>query len=94
MSEIKDYLSKYIETKNKLKELEKKSEKYNKIIQDYMTKENVNMVFHEHEDIKYHFKKSIVSRESISKKEMPIDIWDKYCKSSSYVMISLKQIKK
>ena len=42
MSDFKDFLTKYIKTKNKLKELEKKNEKYNKIIQEYMTKENIN----------------------------------------------------
>lgn len=93
MSEIKDYLSKYIETKNKIKDLEKKAEKYNKIIQDYMTKESLNTIEHFHEDSTYNFKKSIVSRESISKKELPREIWDKYCKSSSYVMITFKESK-
>lgn len=91
MNEIKDYVSKYIETKNKLKELEKKSEKYNKIIQDYMTKENTNSFDHEYENQKYNIKKSIVSRQSVSKKDMPIDVWEKYSKYSSYVMISLKK---
>jgi|Laugresu1bdmlbsd_1035121.scaffolds.fasta_scaffold06897_2 hypothetical protein len=93
MNDIKDYFSKYIETKNKLKELEKKADKYNKIIQDYMTKENINSFEHDHEDKTYKFKKSIVARESISKKELPSEIWDKYCKSTSYVMISMKEIK-
>jgi hypothetical protein len=93
MSDFKDFLSKYIETKNKLKELEKKTEKYNKMIQEYMTKENMNYLIHEHDNQKYKFKKSIVSRDTISKKDLPLDIWDKYSKSSSYVMLHLSKMK-
>jgi hypothetical protein len=93
MSDFRDFLSKYIETKNKLKELEKKNEKYNKIIQEYMTKESLNSLVHEYDNQKYKFKKSIISRDTISKKDLPIDVWDKYSKSSSYVMLSLTKIK-
>lgn len=93
MSDFKDFLSKYIETKNKLKELEKKNEKYNKIIQEYMTKENINSLIHEHDNQKYKFKKSVISRDIISKKDLPLDIWDKYSKSSSYIMLALTKIK-
>lgn len=93
MSDFKDFLSKYIETKNKLKELEKKTEKYNKMIQEYMVKENMNSLIHEHDNQRYKFKKSIVSRDTISKKDLPVDIWDKYSKSSSYVMLHLSKMK-
>lgn len=93
MSDFKDFLSKYIETKNKLKELEKKTEKYNKMIQEYMTKENMNSLIHEHDNQKYKFKKSVVSRDTISKKDLPVDVWDKYSKSSSYVMLHLSKLK-
>lgn len=91
-----DILTKFIETKSKIDELEKKHEKYRKMIEEYMMKEDLEKIEHYNQvdGQKYKLKKMMMSRETISKKELPKDIWDKYCKSSTYSMIRLTKSKK
>jgi uncharacterized protein Yka (UPF0111/DUF47 family) len=86
-------LTKFIELKIKLDELQDRYEKYRKIIEDHMIKENITSIEHSIDNQKYKIKKSLLSRESISKKELPKDIWDKYCKSSSYTTLRITKIK-
>ena len=41
----------------------------------------------------YEVKKSEQSREFVTKKDMPADIWDKYAKKSSFSVLALKPLK-
>lgn len=91
MSSIQSDLSKFIETKLKLDELQKRHDKYRKIIEEHMIKEGLNMINHKIDNQNYKIKKSLMSRESISKKELPQEIWDKYCKSSSYSTLRISK---
>jgi hypothetical protein len=93
MSSIQSDLSKFIETKLKLDELQKRHDKYRKIIEEHMIQEGLNTIHHKIENQSYKIKKSLMSRESISKKELPQEIWDKYCKSSSYSTLRISKIK-
>ena len=85
--EDRELFTKFIQTKQKLDELQEKHDKYRKYIEEYMLRENLTSVEHSFDGKKYNIKKSLMSRESISKKDLPEDIWDKYCKSSSYTTI-------
>lgn len=40
----------------------------------------------------YRVKLTNMTRESLSKKDCPKDIWSKYCKTSSYSMIKLESL--
>ena len=94
MSSIQSDLSKFIETKIKLDELQKRHDKYRKIVEEHMIKEEVNSFDHSFDNQSYKIKKSLMSRESISKKELSQEIWDKYCKSSTYSILRISKIKK
>jgi len=86
-------LTKFIETKLKLDELQKRHDKYRKIIEEHMMNDGLTSLEHTVDSQKYKIKKSLMSRESISKKELPQDIWDKYCKSSSYTTLRITKAK-
>ena len=86
-------LTKFIETKIKLDELQKRHDKYRKIVEEYMLQEGFTSLEHILDNQKYKIKKSLMSRESISKKELPQEIWDKYCKSSSFTTLRISKAK-
>lgn len=86
-------ISKFIEIKLKLDELQDRYDKYRKIVEDHMSIQEIKSIEHTVDDKKYKIKKSFLSRESISKKELPKEIWDKYCKSSSYSTLRLTKMK-
>jgi len=83
----RELFTKFIQIKQKIDELQERHDRYRKNIEEYMLKENLNAVEHAVDGKTYNIKKSLMSRESISKKELPEDIWDRYCKSSSYTTI-------
>lgn len=86
-------ISKFIEIKIKIDELQKRYDKYRKIIEDTMIQQGISSIEESFNGQNYKIKKSLMSRESISKKELPKDIWDKYCKSSSYTTLRITKIK-
>ncbi len=86
-------LTKFIETKIKLDELQKRHDKYRKIVEEHMLQDGLTSLDHTIDNQKYQIKKSLMSRESISKKELPQEIWDRYCKSSSYTTLRISKIK-
>ena len=90
---ISETISKFIETKNKLEDLQKRHERYRKIIEDYMINEGVVELSHELSNDSYQIKKTLTTRESISKKELPKEVWDRYSKTSSYSIIRIKKLK-
>lgn len=88
-----EYLTKFIETKNKLSELEKRHEKYRRLIEEYMNKNEISNISHNIDDISYNIKKTLSSRQTLSKKDVPQDIWNRYCKTSSFSVISVSKDK-
>jgi len=89
---ISESLTKFIEIKNKLEELQKRHEKYRKVVEEHMIKEGVTELSHRIENDSYQIKKTLTSRETISKKELPRDVWERYSKSSSYSIIRVKKL--
>ena len=86
-------ITKFIEIKHKLDELQERYDRHRKNIEDYMIRENMTSIEHTVDNQKYRIKKSILSRESVSKKDIPDDIWNKYCKSSSYTTLRISKLK-
>lgn len=86
-------ISKFIETKIKMDELQKRHDKYRKIVEEHMIQNGITSIEHPVNGQNYKIKKSLLSRESISKKELPQDIWDRYCKSSSYTTLRITKLK-
>ena len=83
----RELFTKFIQIKQKLDELQERHDRYRKNIEEYMAKEDITSIEHTVDGKNYNVKKSLMSRESISKKELPEDIWNKYCKSSSFTTI-------
>lgn len=86
-------ISKFIETKLKMDELQKRHDKYRKIVEEHMLQQGLVSIEQTVNGQNYKIKKSLLSRESISKKELPQDIWDRYCKSSSYTTLRISKLK-
>ena len=84
-SKITDAISKYIEIKEKLAELEKKADKCRDYIEYYMNKDDLNEIPFS----SYLVKKYTLTRETISKKDVPKHIWDEYHKKSSSTVIRI-----
>jgi hypothetical protein len=94
MSKISETIAKWIEMKEKIAELEKKHEKYRNMIQDFMEKDDITELPYVYSNNKkYSIKKSILHRETLSKKDIPSHLWDQYHKTSSYTMIRLGEKK-
>jgi hypothetical protein len=76
-------------------EWEKRHDKYRKIIEEYMRDRDVVTIPHtdEHEN-EYEVKKLALSRETLAKKDVPVDVWEKYSKATRYTMIRLDKKKK
>lgn len=87
---LSETITKWIETKQRLSELEKKHEKYRSIIQSAMEKDNLSELQHTDKadpSKKYVIKKSTLHRETISKNDIPVHLWEQYHKTSSYIVI-------
>lgn len=90
---ISDSITKFIEIKTKLTELEKRYEKYRKIVENHMNDNELSKITHTIGDDTYSIKKTSMSRQSVCKKDLPADIWNKYCKTSMYNVINVNKIK-
>ena len=93
MSDIESTISKFIETKNKLEDLQKRHERYRKIIEEHMISEGVVELTQKVDSDSYQIKKTLMNRETISKKELPKEVWDRYSKASSFSIIRVKKLK-
>jgi hypothetical protein len=84
---------KFIEIKEKLSELEKKHEKYRKMVEDIMIYDNVNTISHKSGNDTYQIKKTLSARQSVCKADLPEEIWEKYAKTSTFHIIRVDKIK-
>ena len=89
MSNIDDILEKWEECKNQASYYEKESEKYKKAVQDYMTKKDKNTISGKI----YTVSRRNNTREQLSKNNIPIELWQKYCNRFSYMSYHLKKNK-
>jgi hypothetical protein len=82
-----EIIAKFIEAKQKLAEWEKRHEKYKTMIEEHMRERDLATLDHTIDDTSYQIKKLIMNRETLCKKDVPNDIWEKYSKSTRYTMI-------
>jgi hypothetical protein len=73
-------LDKWYQTKQEIAELEKKLDKYKKIADKYFDYNDIDTI----SDSYFILKKREITKHTVSKKELPIDIWNKYSKESTY----------
>ena len=82
-----DVIAKFIESKQKIAEWEKRHEKYKTQLEEYMRDRDLTTIDHTNDGTSYQIKKLIMNRETLCKKDVPADIWERYSKSTRYTMI-------
>jgi len=85
--EILTWISEWNKYKNIIAEHEKKMEIYKNKVIEYMKDNELSTI----NTTDFSVKQSKYSRETLSKKDLPSDIWNKYCKSSSYYIYKLTE---
>lgn len=85
--DIETLLEKWFETKQKISELEEKCEKYKRCTERIMNNKDINEIstsFHK-------VKRREITRTSLSKKDVPKDIWNKFSKENTYSVYYLTE---
>ena len=88
-NDIDDLLDTWYKTKIQIASLEKKCEKYKKYCEKIMNNNEENSIT----SSDYVLKRTQTTRSTVSKKDLPKDIWNKYSKESSFPIYYLKQKK-
>lgn len=85
-STIKKYIEEWSKLKNSIASQEKEMEKYKSKVIDYMNKNEIQSLVADN----FIVKSTKCKRETISKADLPLDIWEKYSKSSSYYIYKIE----
>lgn len=88
-----EVIAKFIEAKQKIAEWEKRHEKYKTMIEEHMRDRDLATIDHTIDETSYQIKKLIMNRETLCKKDVPADIWERYSKSTRYTMIRVDKKK-
>ena len=88
-TEIEKIAEKWFKYKQELSEIEKKVQKYKELLEGEMNNQGVNYLSTK----KFEISRISCSKNTISKKDVPKEVWDSYSKKSKYFMYSLKEIK-
>ena len=86
--DIDELLQKWYETKAEIATLEKKCEKYKRCSEKIMENMNKNLL----STSKFILKKVDMTRNTISKNDVPVEIWNKYSKETSFSSFYLTSI--
>lgn len=78
--DTEDLLDNWYKTKQEISILEKKCEKYKKVAEKLMSQTQKNTL----KSTSYSLKKIDISKHTISKNDVPDEIWNKYSKRTSY----------
>ena len=78
--DIKNLIQKWADAKTEIADLEKKINKYKRVVDRFMDEKGNNTVT----SSDYTLRRKEMSRATISKKNVPKKIWDEYSKSSTY----------
>lgn len=87
--DIDDLLDKWYEAKQTIAELEKKQDKYKKLAEKLMSSSGSNSL----SSSSYKLSRKNMIRLSLSKKDVPDDIWNRYAKQISYSAYYIKKQK-
>jgi hypothetical protein len=88
-SNIDEILNKWYKAKEEISILEKDCEKYKSIITNNMDSKGEDEIIGKN----YHVKRNIICKKTISKNNIPSNIWDLYSKSSVYPLFQIKKRK-
>ena len=89
VSDICALLQKWSEAKSEIIELEKKIDKYKRLANRIMDKNDGNTI----NSLEYKLTRKEISRTSISKKDVPKETWNKYSRTSTYTAYYLSKKK-
>lgn len=78
--DTEDLLDNWYKAKQEICVLEQKCEKYKKVADKLMTQTEKNTL----KSLSYSLKKIDISKHTISKNDVPNEIWDRYSKKTSY----------
>ena len=87
VSKIKEAVEEWYKAKEKVAFYEKQSEKLKQQVIDYMKNKEVETLV----TTNYVVSKKSMSRDSLSKKDVPDDVWKKYAKNISYDAYYIKE---
>jgi len=87
ISKIKEAVEEWYKAKEKVTFYEKQSEKLKQQVIEYMKNKEVESLV----TTNYVVSKKSMSRDSLSKKDVPDDIWKKYAKNISYDAYYIKE---
>lgn len=87
MDQIKEKVSEWYKMKEQAAFFEKKANKLRSEIIDYMNDIKIDSIL----TTDYIVKKKEMSRESVTKKDLPEDVWKKYCKQLNYETLTIKE---
>lgn len=79
-TDIQNLLKKWADAKTEIADLEKKIEKYKRVVNRFMDEKGNNTIT----SSQYTLRRKEMSRATISKKNVPTEIWNKYSKPSTY----------
>jgi hypothetical protein len=88
---LDETLTKFIEIKEKIADLEKRHERYREIIQKEMDRMDTQELEHSIGSKKYSIKKTLQKRETLSKADVPKSVWDEYHKTSMFHSIRVTE---
>jgi hypothetical protein len=87
MSSISETLEKWYDIKKEIVTLEKKQEKYKEVVNSYLTRKQQSSV----ETETFSVSRRNNTRETVSKKDIPLDLWKRVCNRSTYQSLILKK---
>jgi len=87
VSKIKEAVEEWYKAKEKVAFYEKQSEKFKQQVIEYMKNKEVETIV----TTNYIVSKKSMSRDSLSKKDVPDDLWKKYAKNISYDAYYIKE---
>ena len=87
--DIDTLLEKWHETKQEISELEAKCEKYKKCCERIMNKQNTNSLSTKY----FTLKRREITRNSLSRKNVPSDVWNRYAREHTYPVYYLTEKK-
>jgi uncharacterized protein YydD (DUF2326 family) len=88
-SDIATLLEHWTEAKAEIAELEKKIEKYKRLANRVIDQQGDNTLSSTY----YTLKRQTISRKTLSKRDVPVQIWEKYARSCSYPAYYLSENK-
>lgn len=94
-SSISSTVAKWLECRQKLDEYTRKVERYRAIVEQHMMDAGLNrMTGYAHDGKPYKITLSTRSRESLSKKDVPPEVWEQYAKASRFRVLLATEEKK